>query len=308
MTKLAYFQSPLVSLGNAIVDNGQTLVKRAIIAIEGCHTCNRGKKYDFPATRIQQMADNTNAEIANGRIISIFRDHQRSAESHFGDLTGLVECRRVTADDLPDPTATGMIGKLAIFANANIIKHIDLVKSRSIKALSPGIDLVRNTIFEVSAVPVASMPGVALFSYAEIKEQRNKYNQLRDQAIESLDTLIESFRQMERTDSEMQTGGNLTEKQDSFEDFVTDLAMIFELPLVDPDQQVGSDLAYSRNPYDREVINRARFSYKLSDQEADAVTTEAAEIIKDAIPANSKKTKFSRGRGSKLLAIAQGSS
>jgi hypothetical protein len=295
MSDLTYFQSPFINLGNSLVDGGKTLVKRAIIAIEGCHTCNKGKKYEFPAERIQAMADNTNAEIANGRIISMFRNHQKSAESHFGDLTGLVECRRVTADDLADPTATGMIGKLAIFANANIIKHLDLVKSRSIKALSPGIDTARNIIFEVSAVPVASMPGVALFSYAEVKAQRSKYLELRDRAIESLDTLIESFRQMERTESETQTGGNLSQQQDSFNDFIADLRLIFEVPRSEDDSTEG--IVYSQNPYDREVIRGAGFGYALDQQEREDVLDEVANILKDTPSVKKFNRRSNRSKG-----------
>jgi hypothetical protein len=305
---IAYFQSPGIELGKALYSNGAALVKRAIIAIEGRHKCNRGKTYDMPAPYIQELADNTNQQIALGREIPLFRDHNKSAESKFGTLTGLVECRPIGVDDLPDPAATGMLGKLAIFANANITNCVDLVNSKAIKPLSPGIDIVRKLIFEVSAVPIGSMPGVAFFGYEEIKAQKLKYGEIRDSAIDAIDTLIEAFRQSEQQQEGEQVGGDLTYKQMNFESFVEDLREIFELPKIDPGMSSAgrvttaraSDLTYNTNPYDRAVV-RGSFGYDLKPEEKEAVLTETAAILRPTSAARETRpainnTKRSRGK------------
>jgi hypothetical protein len=287
---IAYFQAPGIELGKALYSGGTALVKRAIIAIEGQHRCNRGKTYDMPADYIQELAHNTNQEIANGREIPLFRDHNKSAESKFGTLTGLVECRKIGADDLPDPSATGMIGKLAIFANANITNCIDLVQSKAIKPLSPGIDIARRLIFEVSAVPIASMSGVAFFGYEEIKAQKLKYAEIRDEAIEAIDTLIEAMRQLELAQDGEQSGGDLTYKQMSFESFVEDLRGIFELPAVDPVISNSADTTYSTNPYDRQVV-RGNFGYKLNPREKEVILSEVVEILETDRKSLSRRSK-----------------
>jgi hypothetical protein len=282
---LSYFQSPVVGLGKNLIDNGKTLVKRAIVAIEGTHTCNRGIKHEFSADRIRQLAENTNAEIANGRIVSLFLDHHKSKDAHFGDLTGFVECRPVTEEDLPFPEARGMLGKLAIFANTNIIGHIDQVKSRAIKALSPGIDTARNIIFEVSAVPIGAMPGVALFSYADIKAKRSEFQEKRTQAIECLDTFIESLRQP----SEDGVINDNSQIEDWFGDFVADLRAIFDLPV---SEESTPEISYSNNPYERQIVQQFAYSEnpesELTEEEKEKVLTVASEVINNPPPHRSR--------------------
>ncbi len=304
----AYFQSPLIGLSASIVDGKESLVKRCLIAIEGVHVCNKGNRYEMPADFMQDLSDNLNAEISVGRIISFFRDHNKSAESEFGKLQGFVECRPVVEADLPTPEARGMLGKMALFGNVNITKHLDLVRSGAIKALSPGIDIARRLIFEVSSVPVASMPGVGLFSYSEVKEQRSLYAEVRMKAIESIDTLIESFIQLDRTESEVTTGGDLTQKQEWFSDCVADLRSIFELPEVEMGEDAMGGITYSQSPYDREVIKQAGFGMQLDPAEKDAVLEEVADIL-DVKPTKPPKIgSLRRSRSSGSLALLQGSS
>lgn len=303
----AFFESPLIWSSQSIVDGGKSLVKRCLIAIEGTHICNKGKRYEMPANFIQELGDNLNSEIGNGREIPMFSNHEKSADSKFGSLDGYVECRPVVESDLPNPNARNMLGKMALFGIAKMFKNLDEVRSGAIKPLSPGIDMARKLIFEISAVPVASMPGVGLFSYAEVKEQRSQYAELRMKAIESIDTLIESFIQLDRTESENATGGDLTQKQEWFGDCVADLREIFELPEVEDDSVDG--ITYSQNPYDREVIKQAGFSMKLDPAEKDAVLDEVAEILDAKPPAKIPKIgSLKRSRSSGSLALLQGSS
>ena len=282
---LACFESPSLQFAtNSLVDGDKALVKQAIIAIEGKHTCNRGKVYNMPAAMIEEFGQNLNREIALGRIVSFFRDHNKSAETEFGKLTGFVEARRVTEADLPTPEAKDMLGKMALFAHAKITGCLDLVRSGAIKALSPGIDMTRKLIYEVSAVPVASMPGVALFryphqanfGYAEIKAENLKYQPLRDETIQDLDTLITALKMSDLS------GGNFEQRQQSIEGFIVDLRERFGIP----EGSTEEEIEYNPNPYAEEVIQpkEAGFSMKdveLSAKEKEGVLTQAADILRD---------------------------
>lgn len=316
MTVEAYFQSPAIGLSSSIVDGGDNLVKRCIIAIEGTHVCNQGKKYEMPASMIRELGDNLNNEIANGRELALFSDietgksHSKTSQSKFGILNGFVECRPVTEADLPNPHARNTIGKMALFGVANIFKHIDLVKSGAIKALSPGIDMGRKLIFEVSAVPIASMPGVALFrshygsqfGYREIKEGKLKYEQHRDDTIGDLDALITGFVSIDRQDGE-QVGGSLSQKSEDFEQFVADMRERFGIPSVEEQAHEINGISYASSPYDRQVIRDtgmapAGFSMALEPEEKVSVLNEAAKILSPALPSGSRRKKLSgRSRG-----------
>lgn len=312
MTVEAYFQSPAIGLSSSIVEGGNSLVKRCIIAIEGTHTCNQGKRYEMPASMIQELGDNLNNEIANGRELALFSDvetgksHAKTSQSKFGILNGFVECRPVTEADLPSPHARNTIGKMALFGVANIFKHIDLVKSGAIKALSPGIDMGRKLIFEVSAVPIASMPGVALFrspygagfGYREIKEGKLKYEQHRDDTIGDLDALITGFVAIDRQDGE-QVGGSLSQKSEDFEQFVADMRERFDIPSPEEQSTEVNGISYAQSPYDRQVIrgnNMATtgFSMALEPQEKEDVLDEAAKILSPALPSGLRSKSMSR--------------
>lgn len=315
MTVEAYFQSPAIGLSSSIVEEGGNLVKRCIIAIEGTHVCNQGKKYEMPASMIQELGENLNHEIANGRELALFSDietgksHSKTSQSKFGILNGFVECRPVTESDLPNPHARNTIGKMALFGVANIFKHIDLVKSGAIKALSPGIDMGRKLIFEVSAVPIASMPGVALFrspygsqfGYREIKEGKLKYEQHRDDTIGDLDALITGFVAIDRQDGE-QMGGGITQKIEDFEQFVADIRERFGIPTPEEQAREVNGISYASSPYDQQVIrdtgmNPAGFSMALDPQEKADVLTEAAKILVPKLPSGKRSRSSRRSRG-----------
>jgi hypothetical protein len=315
---LTYFQSPSITLSTNVIADGDNLVKRAIIAIEGEHICNQGRKYNMPANFIQTLGTNLNKEVGLGRITPFFRDHKKSAESQFGDMDGFCECRKVTEEDLPNPHARDMLGKMALFANVRIKKFADLVREGTIKALSPGIDMSRMLITEVSGVPIASMPGVALFGYkadgtlvkfgyAEIKAAGEKYKPMRDDAIECLDNLIETYRMLD-LQSEQMAGADINQRAEEFELLVADLREIFEIPTPEEQQSQIDGISYSSNPYDRQVIQQAGFSIEdpspetaLTPSEKKSVVEEAARILTAArapLPSGRVKNKATRVRAS----------
>jgi hypothetical protein len=270
---LTYFANSSLLAPTAIERDG-VLVKNAIVAIEGTHRCNQGKKWEFSRQDIQEFGENTNNEILLGRPIALMDNHSKKSEDKLGSLTGMLECREVTELDLPTPEARGMLGKLAIFSKVAIVKKIDDAKSGIMKALSPGMDMTRKIIFEVSAVPIPSMPGVGFFSYEQIRDSQAKYNDQLAKAIGCLNVFV--MAQVQDGQGQDQS----TEKQTiaNFMAMVADLEQIFMVP--DPemaDRQIDG-ISYDSNPYAKQIINRADRPGNFSMAEA---IDEAAEIIAD---------------------------
>ncbi len=276
---IATFSSPAL----AITPNHSTLpenCRRAILAIEGEHVDDRGRSHSMDAAYIETLGLNTNKQIALGRIVNAFENHRIDSSAKFGSVMGTLDVRRVSKADLPYPEATGMIGKMAIFGVMKFNRLLDKVKSGAIKALSPGIDLSKQIIIEVSEVPVAAMPGVALFrhsglggkrteggkrhlsssaffSYAQLKEQDSKFSELRDRAIGFLDLYLK-FCSIEEArkdpDGVIEVNKVSPLRVESFWQLTDDLRQVFNIP--DPDEKSTQidGVTYSKNPYDRQIV------------------------------------------------------
>jgi hypothetical protein len=173
----------------AITPNHSTLpenCRRAILAIEGDHVDDSGRSHRMDADYIKTLGLNTNKQISLGRIVNAFENHRIDSSAKFGCVMGTVDVRPVTEDDLPYPEATDMLGKMAIFGVMKFNRLLDKVKSGAIKALSPGIDLAKQIIIEVSEVPIAAMPGVALFRYGR-RQRTGRVTRPDAEGVEGLD-------------------------------------------------------------------------------------------------------------------------
>lgn len=145
-----------------------TLIKNALLLVEGTHKDNKGVVHQFPVQRIQTIVDNTNAAISQGYEVPLMADHSKELISgghlkRLGELTSNVECRVITSKDLPNPKMQHLIGKLGAFAKVTVKNRVDDVKKGLIKLLSPGVDLLHERIAEVSAVAFPAIHGPALF-------------------------------------------------------------------------------------------------------------------------------------------------
>lgn len=277
----------------AISPNHSTLpenCRRAILAIEGDHTDDSGRAHSMDADYIKTLGLNTNKQIALGRIINVFENHRIDSSAKFGCIMGTVDVRPVTADDLPYPEATGMLSKMAIFGVMKFNRLLDKVKSGAIRALSPGIDLAKQIIIEVSEVPVAAMPGVALFrysglsnlsatetrhqhksrtanfNYAQLKEQDSKFSELRDRAIGCLDLYLKfcSIEEAQKDpDGVIEVNKVSQERVESFWQLTDDLRQVFNIPDPDETKTQIEGVTYSKNPYDRQIV-RSNFTHRGS--------------------------------------------
>jgi hypothetical protein len=143
-----------------------TLVKRALLMVEGTHVDSKKRRHEFPAERIKRIAANTNRFISQFGRVPWQKDHKREQDANIGDLEGPVEVRRITQDDLPHPDLRHLVGRLGIFTDHLVAKGKDIVEQITagrIKTLSPGIDTATDIIREVSATPTPAIIGLMTF-------------------------------------------------------------------------------------------------------------------------------------------------
>ncbi|NJO63804.1 MAG: hypothetical protein HC836_38160 [Richelia sp. RM2_1_2] len=213
-----YFATSSFSTGDS------TLIKNALVLVEGIHKDNKGRTHEFPASRIQKLVDNTNASLSTGTEIPLMIDHSKELLSggelkKLGELDSTLECRIIQRDDLPNSKMHHLIGKLGAFGKFAVRSRIEDVKSGLIKLLSPGIDLENERVAEVSAVAFPAIHGPALFkkestaffsvSYDEVKEQYGTQQKLRKQAAECLDILFKVMSDIESLPEQETVGINL---------------------------------------------------------------------------------------------------
>jgi hypothetical protein len=167
---IVYFHSPVKDFGadfSTFEETPQSLSKKGLLLVEGTHVDNKKRKWEFPASRLEQIVKNTNAYFNAGNRIPLLRDHVKTQESVVGDLEDLVEARIITDEDLPNKRYTNLIGKLGIFANSVAVKAtsvIDQVKQGLANTISPGIDMASDVIKEISLTPVPAIGGLSLFN------------------------------------------------------------------------------------------------------------------------------------------------
>ncbi len=155
-------------------DNG--LLVRALVLYEGEFQPMQGKPIKFSPARIKKIAAESNKHLGSGIQTAIFaggKDHAYSQDSKVGLIEGPYEAKIITAEDLPDPNLTDLIGKLGLFTKVRLTKDQAIAdfKAKILRPISAGIDLMGKTyskfadaIFEISGVSFSAVPGAALFS------------------------------------------------------------------------------------------------------------------------------------------------
>ncbi|ACC81163.1 hypothetical protein A6769_38165 [Nostoc punctiforme NIES-2108] len=215
----AYFDSAggLVAFGS--YEQGDFLIKNALLLVEGTQKDNKGRVHEFPSHRVQQLTDNTNAAFDSGVEIPLMIDHAKTLVNpnggfnKLGKLHSRVEGRIIQERDLPNPKMRDLIGKFGMFGKFYINHYVDEVRKGLIKPLSPGIDLDTERIAEVSSVAFPAIHGPALFraddggsrayfnlSYAEAKEQQGRIARLKGEAQECFDILFRVIGDIESAD------------------------------------------------------------------------------------------------------------
>lgn len=257
------------------------IIKNALIVVEGTHKDNKGRVHEFPAHRIQDFVDNTNAAIAEGLELPLMVDHSKELikNGHLQKLGWLapntfIECRVIRNSDVPNSRMRDkLVGKIGAFGKFLITNRVDDVKKKLISLLSPGIDLESDRIAEVSAVAFPAIQGPALFaaatSYAEAKEQFDATKKLRQEVNISLDILFSVLNNIEKMDDYEVVGNNRDAlKLKAVDDFYEDVLSILELETTQEDLESTPIIS---NPYQRELIPAANQFSQFEDEEDMAI-------------------------------------
>ena len=144
-----------------------TLTRPALVFIEGEHTDATKRTHFFNRQRVQNIVENTNAFLKQGRRIPFQLDHKKDQLNNIGDVTSEFYTKEITEADLPDPNYKHLIGKLGVFVDNVVARGKDTVQKiidKSIRTLSPGIDPATESFIEISATPVPAIIGPSLYS------------------------------------------------------------------------------------------------------------------------------------------------
>lgn len=254
---IIYFDAAGTLAINSVESNG-TLIKEALILVEGTHKDNKGVVHYFPASRVKRLADNTNKTFEEGEEVPFMVDHSKELIAN-GELKKLgnwlypFEVRIITQRDLPNPKMVQLIGKVGAFGKTAIHHRVEDVKNGLVKLLSPGIDLVRDRIAEISAVAFPAIHGPALFkaynatfaalNYADAKEQFNALRNLKQKAQEYFDILFAVIREIEAAPPEQMMGIDPNAlKRKAVDEFIVDLTDLLGISEVEsPHSSVEDD-------------------------------------------------------------------
>lgn len=164
------------SLSSAEFETGEdsTVIKKALVMVEGEHVDSAKKRHVFSPSRIQKIVENTNNFLAQGGRVPWQRDHKKDQESNIGDLEGPLEIRVITESDLPNKKLKHLVGKVGAFTTQLVAKGQEVVNelvAGRIKTLSPGIDIAHDLIREISATPTPAIVGLSVFSRAAKQQE-----------------------------------------------------------------------------------------------------------------------------------------
>jgi hypothetical protein len=235
--------------------------KKALVLVEGAHRDSKGRDHVFSQDRIFTIVDNTNSQYNNGARIPILKEHQKHVDQICGDVNSPFEARIITEDDLPNPRAKHLLGKLGVFCNSMVIKAKDVVekvKTNLIKELSPGVDVARDVIREVSLVAHPAIQGLALYSmngnnaltFDEMEHEEGSDEEMR----EEYDELCEKFYTLMQNilgAPEEALGGTDPYQllEQAFSDFVERLRLLFQIDDGEVAEDEGQGQMATNNPY-----------------------------------------------------------
>lgn len=143
-----------------------SLQKSAIIFVSGDHKDKRGVNHQFSEERVQTLVDNTNEAIESGQKLPLMLDHQKTADSVIGELTGQIYTKIITPKDLPNPKAKYLLGRLGVFTDSVLAKGkktVQMIKDGVLSSLSAGIDPASESFIEVSCVSHPAIRGMQLY-------------------------------------------------------------------------------------------------------------------------------------------------
>lgn len=147
------------------------LVKRALVAVEGEFKDSKGRSHIFTSEKLNKIVEFTNRALQKGQTIPVCLDHNKTVENTVGSLdpeSSFAYTKIVTEEDLPNPKATHLLGKLGLFVDHVVIKSKNAIEKvlEGVTGVSMGLNLdpADFRIVELSLVPIPAIPNMGLFA------------------------------------------------------------------------------------------------------------------------------------------------
>lgn len=176
---------------------GNSLVKKALVATEGKFKDSNGNEHDFSPSRLETIAEYTNKAIDSGTTVPVCKDHKKEYDSTVGTVAGKAYTKVVTQEDLPNPKATHLIGKIGLFLDDVVVKAENAIQNikNGISSVSMGLNLDPNDhrIVELSLVPIPAIPNMGLFAFTGVDENNIFSWEELETSEQTLDSLKQDY-------------------------------------------------------------------------------------------------------------------
>jgi hypothetical protein len=267
---IIYFAEPAIGLQPKYTEHPEGgIVGNALLFYEGMHKDNAGRKHEVPAERINLFAINTNRDFNQGKEIPFMVEHSKTLIGNNGSINKLgkmsspVCCRPIEELDLPNANMKELIGKLGAFAQVHVLNRLDEVKNKTIRALSAGIDPVKNKFVEISAVAFPALSGASLLFSANFNQHGlTDYNKAKER-IKAWETPHQELQK--KFDIFLGTLQAIALEQDSdpiafnpnqlkikaLEQFTKDLVDYLDISF---EEVTKKENIYNSNPYDLNIV------------------------------------------------------
>lgn len=265
---IVYFASNAIGLTPKYTEHPEGgIVGDALLFYEGIHKDNAGRKHEVLAPRVNLFAINTNQDFNQGVEIPLMIEHSRSLIGSNGTINKLgkmaspVCCRPITEEDLPNANMKELIGKLGAFANIHVVNRLDEVKNKTIRALSAGIDPVKNKFIEISAVAFPALSGASLLfsshgltDYNEAKQKIEAWEKPYQELFKKFDIFAGTLQAIDLQEKQDDIAFNANQlKVKALEQLTEDLIDYLDVSF-DKEQE---DI-YTKNAYGTNLINHSK--------------------------------------------------
>ena len=293
-SKVAHFSTGFTTAQFQENEDG-SVVKRALVLVEGEHKDNKSRSHLFTPERIELIAENSNRAFSSGARIPVLKDHVKTTDAEVGDIDSPFEVRVISEEDLPDKRHKHLLGKVGIFCEGVVIKAKDMVekvKAGLGKTISPGIDIMSNTIRELSITPTPAIQGLALYSmeaaknalsFDELEMEKQNDEELKEQFEEVSEKFYCIMQNILNASEEMLAGQDPYELIDTvFSDYFDRLQMLFQVddgeeaedggvtPALSPYSMAGNQMMEA--PYSLYSYDAAEFAFPGSGFIGNAIT------------------------------------
>ena len=154
-------------------DSNGCVTKDAILMLEGSLPDSKGIVHTFTVERLTNIAANTNAALEEGIKLPLLLEHNKTALATVGNANNAeLYVKTVTQEDINkiNPKAIKLLGKAALFVRNLVIQTpevIEKVLEGTASSVSMGLDLLTDSLKEISLVGIPAWEHATLYSKAK---------------------------------------------------------------------------------------------------------------------------------------------